>query len=141
MCFFLSSEVTDMEEEEAPAAPLFVGEMKEVLTVEGEEEESVQETAVTTATPLTTAAETTTGRTDIQEKEEDETDKITEDEEKMEEEENEAEMEEGEEENGEEEDGQAKKLMGVWESEVRTLEFDLTSVIHLSPFFIVEGFK
>lgn len=105
----LSSEVTDMEEEEAPAA----AETTEVMTVEAEREECLQEMVVTT---LTMTADTSTNRTDVEEKEEDEADKITE------EEEEEAEMEGGEEENGEEEETRAKKLLGPWESEVRTFK-------------------
>lgn len=103
-----------MEEEEAPAS-VCVAEMEEVTTVDGKKKESFQETVVTTVTTMT--------RMDVQERKEVETEKITEEEEEEEEEkmeeENEAGMEGGEE-NGREEKGHAKKLLGSWESEVRT---------------------
>lgn len=118
-----------MEEGEAPAAPVLVGEMKEVMTAEGEREESIQETVLTTVTTLTTVVDTTTRRMDIEEVE---TDIVTEAEEEkeemekegkeseIEEDEKEAEMEGGEEENGEKDESQAKKLLETWETEVRT---------------------
>lgn len=101
-----------MEEEEALAAPGFVGEMKEVGTVV----ESFQETVVTAVT--TTVVDTITEGTEA------ETDQITEEEKEgeMEEEEAKAEMEGGDKNGKEEEEGQVKKSPGPWESEVRTFE-------------------
>lgn len=103
-----------MEEQEAPVAPVLDEEMKEVMTMEREKEDSSQELMVTTVTTLTTVVDVTVGRIDVERKEEVETDKISE---QVKEEKNVAEMEGGGEEDGHE--GSKRKMsLGPWESEV-----------------------
>lgn len=110
---FFPSELAEVENEEASAAPLLVEETKKVVTVEENEEEST----VTSATTVGTVAYTTAEGLH----EEAESPNTAEE---VEEEDDDAKVEAGGKEKDEDEDTKAKRLLASWESEVRTSKFD-----------------
>lgn len=127
----LTSELTDMEEEEeeVPSISAVDGETEKVVTWEAEKEESFQETTVTSATTVYMAPV----RHDVEE-EEVECKDITEDEKEERKEKDDVDAEsEGrdEEDDKNDEKSEAKRLLGVWESEVRTLKFDFPATVKL----------